>query len=79
MSQREENKDGAATGEQISLEKAKEDKSPGRDDSKELSAQEKVDLMAEELTEALKKKGIKVRRETMKGIHITFHPKPPEK
>jgi hypothetical protein len=76
MSQREENKDGAATGEQVSLEKAKEDTSPGKEDNKELSVQERLDLMTKELTETARKKGTKVVHEPMKGVQITFHPKP---
>ena len=76
MSQREENKDGAATGEQVSLETTKEDTSPGRDEFEGLSTQEKLELMTKQITEAAEKKGIKVLREPMKGIHVTFHPKP---
>jgi hypothetical protein len=50
-----------------------------KEDSRELTQKERVKKITDSWDEIARKKGMKVHSEPMKGVHITFHPKPPVK
>ena len=79
MSEREENKDGAATGEQVSLEDTKEDRSPNEENKEEPKEVKEHKVPLPKLEQAAKAKGFGVRYNPNIPTTIFLRKKPLEK